>query len=137
MSETLEIRITEDVRICSPDPLNYTVEKRRVVQKGDNKGAVQWDVIGYHGRLWDALHSVLHRKINLLIDPASVKDLKTLLAAIDEAAFHIMSACDRVAAARKVDEGNGKGVQEIRSTAVTPGGEEGLCDGPVQKQQGA
>lgn len=90
----IEIPLNDEIRICSPDPLNYTVEKKRVVKSGPNAGKVSWDVLGYHGSLDAAARSVLKSHANFFLkDPEAIKDLKSLVNAIDEGADLIARAC--------------------------------------------
>ncbi len=89
----IEIPLSEDLRICSPDPLNYTVERRRVVKSGPNAGKSQWDVLGYHGSLAAAASSALKNHSNALSDPEKVTELKTLIEIIEEWGRAICTQC--------------------------------------------
>lgn len=93
---SLLIPVTDNIRFASPDPNNYTLEQRRVVQSGPNKGKEQWDVLGYYGSLRGAAHALLKGHFSALLPDLGrePKDLQTLIDAVDEGAALIARACE-------------------------------------------
>lgn len=90
----MNIQVTSNIRITMDDPLNYTIEKKRVVQDGKNKGQEQWDTVGYYGGLRNAAQALLTRHFGLLAkEITAASDLKTLISAIDEGAYLIAQSC--------------------------------------------
>jgi hypothetical protein len=90
------IPILEHLRISSPDPMNFTVERRRIVEKGKNAGQEQWDTLGYFSSLGGAANSLLTGHLMDYLSPDHkevVMDLKMVVSAIDEAADHIARSC--------------------------------------------
>lgn len=45
------IDLTENLRVVDYDALNYAIEKRHVVEKGDRVGEVDWKTIAFAGSL--------------------------------------------------------------------------------------
>jgi len=91
------IDIVDGVRISNEGPQNVTLEKRRIVQEGPNKGTVSWDVVGYYGSLREAARALLGRHFQLLggaTGADAAKDLRALIDAIDYGADLIARACE-------------------------------------------
>lgn len=88
----MEIQVNEDIRICSTDPLNYTVEKRRIVKSGPNAGKPQWDVLGYHGNLESCARALLRQHINL-IKQEQAATIQDMLDLIEDWGSAICAAC--------------------------------------------
>lgn len=94
------IQITEELRISSPDPLNFTVERRRIVEKGKNAGQEQWDTLGFYTTVKGAAESLIRGHLMQYLSPEHkevVMDLKSLINAVDEAADLISRACAEAA----------------------------------------
>jgi len=94
------IFITDSVRLHSDTPLNWTLEKKRIVsdEKSKRYGEVDWDSIGYYSSPKDAAQALLRRHLDLLLgDKKTVMTLKQLINAVDEGAELIAQACQNPA----------------------------------------
>lgn len=90
------IDLCDVVRIRYEDR-NYMLEKRRVIQEGKNAGTIAWDVVGYYASFKQAATSLVGGNFHLLEAQEGmpvVKDLKTLIEAIDYGADLIARACE-------------------------------------------
>lgn len=90
------IQITDSVRFRYEDK-NYMLERLRVVQEGKNAGMEVWDVVAYHSSFKDVAQSLLDRHFYLIAGKDGaigvVKDLKSLIDAVDYGADLIARAC--------------------------------------------
>jgi len=68
--------IDEDYKLVS-DQYNWTLQKRRVIQSGENAGREDWDNISYHASIKQALVSYLERSLRMS-DAESLKELQDI-----------------------------------------------------------
>lgn len=89
------IPIIDGVRIAS-EPMNVTLEKRRITKEGPKAGTENWDVVGYYGDLRSCAFSLLTRHFDLLEGASgeTIVDLKTLIDAVDFGSDLIARACE-------------------------------------------
>lgn len=73
------IALNNDYRINRCDEQNLILEKRRIKQTGNDKGAEYWQIVGYYGTHKSALNGFIKMELRL-----TNQDIYTLLAKIDE-----------------------------------------------------
>lgn len=75
----MKIQLNKDFRIGTI-PMNFVLEKSRVVddEKSKNHGKTMWDVVGYYGKLPDALDGFLRHSM-LGSDADGMDEVKVLL----------------------------------------------------------
>jgi hypothetical protein len=74
--------IDNDYKLVS-DQYNWTLQKRRVIQKGDRTGEEDWDNISYHASIKQALSSYLERSLRMS-DAESLKALQDISNSCEE-----------------------------------------------------
>jgi len=74
--------IDEDYKLVS-DQYNWTLQKRRVIQKGERAGEEDWDNISYHASIKQALTSYLERSLRMS-EAESLKDLQDISNSCEE-----------------------------------------------------
>lgn len=90
------IEVTASIRFRYEEK-NYMIERLRIVKEGKNAGAEVWDVVAYCSSFRAAADALLSRYFHLLVDePDKVKDLRSLIDAVDYGADLIARACQQV-----------------------------------------
>lgn len=77
-----------EYKIHKMDERNWVVEKKRIIQEGENKGDVVWGNRTYYGKLQYAAHSLLDK----LISDADVTSAKRIVNTIKQAKKDIAQA---------------------------------------------
>jgi hypothetical protein len=97
------IQVTKDVRVRAETDNNYVIEKRSTVLTGPKAGEDRWGVLGYYGRLVDAMDALLNRHAGALIDsvrgvPSARLNLKLgqVVEAINEARAAVVAAAKEI-----------------------------------------
>lgn len=84
------------------DPLQYTLERRKVTETGDNKGKEYFIVIGYYTRLDYLFNRLLEQVGRDAIMDENTKTLKDVLMLMKETTDYIKSIFDDLRV--KIDE---------------------------------
>lgn len=53
-----------DYRFRLLDERNWVIEKKHIIEKGDNAGNIRWSVEGYYGRFEHMIEALLQYKLN-------------------------------------------------------------------------